>query len=112
LAGVRLPKAGYLFGPEAKLVLGAVGAVAAVVALGLGKTLLDGFCGVVAAMAVMDGFFLPQLSQFMLGELKPLLHPDKLNNIPVTVNPTNIRRIRKVCMAHSPFVRRAEKRFG
>jgi len=76
---------------------------APVVAAGLGSVVVDGFFGIALDSAVGDGFFLPQLSQSILGGLKPLLQPGSENSRPRNVSPTNSGRFAGVRMAYSPF---------
>jgi hypothetical protein len=67
-----------------------------VVIAGLGSEVLDGFCGVVVASVLMDGFFFPQLSQSMLGALMPLLQPGVTETRPTTAIPANQCRSERV----------------
>ena len=84
----------------------------AIVVDGLGSVLpvLEGFWGVVVASVLIEGFFLPQLSQSMLGALKPLLHPADINIRLATANPANPCCRERVRMARLTFVRRVVKR--
>lgn len=71
------------------------------VAVGLGNAVLDGFFGVVCDSCVTEGFFLPQLSQSMLGLLKLLLQPVTKKQQPATTAAIHMCRVRNVRMTHS-----------